>query len=171
MSKEKIKMLVWFLIVIAVVVALILITLNKNVEPAVLKTGIAGEEKQNMQTQTDTLNTIQKEGVKITLTKEGTGREAKAGDMVAMNYTGKLTDGTVFDSNIDPKFKHVEPFVFTIGEGRVIKGWDIGIAGMKVGEKRILEISPEAGYGATGAGEVIPPNATLIFEVELLGIK
>jgi peptidylprolyl isomerase len=110
-------------------------------------------------------------GVKITILKEGTGAVAKSGDTVAMNYTGTLSNGTKFDSNVDPSFKHVEPFVFTIGGGQVIKGWDAGIAGMKVGEKRKLVISPDYGYGAQGAGGVIPGNATLTFEVELLAIK
>ncbi|MFA5840989.1 MAG: FKBP-type peptidyl-prolyl cis-trans isomerase [Candidatus Paceibacterota bacterium] len=96
---------------------------------------------------------------------------AKVGDTVAMNYTGRLENGTVFDSNVDPKFKHVEPFVFNLGAGQVIAGWDKGIVGMKVGEKKTLTILPADGYGAAGAGGVIPPNATLIFEVQLLGIK
>ena len=98
-------------------------------------------------------------------------RVAESGDMVAMNYTGRLSDGTVFDSNVDPKFGHVEPFVFPLGAGRVIPGWDKGIVGMKVGEKKTLTISPEDAYGATGVPGVIPPNATLIFEVELLAIN
>lgn len=96
---------------------------------------------------------------------------AQSGDMVAMNYTGRLSDGTVFDSNVDPKFGHVEPYVFPLGAGQVIPGWDKGIVGMKVGEKKTLTISPEDAYGATGVPGVIPPNATLIFEVELLAIN
>lgn len=99
------------------------------------------------------------------------GEVAKSGDVVSMNYTGRLVDGTVFDSNVDPKFKHVEPFVFTLGAGQVISGWDKGIVGMKVGEKKTLVISPEDAYGATGAGGVIPPNATLTFDVELVSIN
>ena len=98
-------------------------------------------------------------------------RVSKNGDTLFMNYTGRLTDGTVFDSNVDPKFGHVEPFSFKLGAGMVIKGWDEGLLGMKVGEKKTLTISPEKGYGARGAGNVIPPNATLIFDVELLDIK
>ena len=98
-------------------------------------------------------------------------RVAKKGDTVAMNYTGRLENGTVFDSNVDPKFKHVQPFIFTLGAGQVIAGWDKGIVGMKVGEKKTLTILPADGYGAAGAGGVIPPNATLIFDVELLAIK
>lgn len=95
---------------------------------------------------------------------------AKVGDKVSMNYTGRLEDGTVFDSNVDPKFNHVEPFVFKLGAGQVIAGWDKGIVGMKVGEKKTLEIEPADGYGATGVPGVIPANAKLIFDVELVGI-
>jgi peptidylprolyl isomerase len=116
-------------------------------------------------------NTQPLKNVTITIIKEGTGQVAKSGDTVAMNYTGKLVDGTVFDSNVDPKFKHVEPFVFTLGVGQVIKGWDVGVEGMKVGEKRNLLILPDYGYGARGAGSAIPPNATLSFDVELVAIK
>ena len=155
-------MLVWFLIVIAVVIVLIFITINNKGESVASQVGKA--EQENMG------NSQQVEGVKITILEEGNGNMAKLGDTVAMNYTGRLTDGTVFDSNVDPKFGHVEPLIFTIGEGRVIKGWEVGIAGMAEGEKRTLEIAPEFAYGETGIGP-IPPNATLLFEVELLQIK
>lgn len=105
-----------------------------------------------------------------TSNKKSMEQIAKNGDMLVMNYTGRLTDGTVFDSNVDPKFNHVQPFMFTLGAGQVIKGWDEGLLGMKVGEKKTLTISPEKGYGASGTGP-IPPNATLIFDVELVAIK
>jgi peptidylprolyl isomerase len=99
------------------------------------------------------------------------GTIAKTGDTVAMNYTGRLADGTVFDSNVDPKFGHVQPFVFTLGAGQVIPGWDKGIVGMTVGEKKTLVIPPADGYGASGMPPTIPPNATLTFDVQLLAIK
>ena len=97
----------------------------------------------------------------------GSGDEAKAGKTVVVHYTGWLTDGTKFDSSKDRN----EPFDFSLGAGHVIKGWDQGVAGMKVGGKRKLTIPPEMGYGSRGAGGVIPPNATLVFEVELLAVR
>ena len=97
----------------------------------------------------------------------GTGAEAKAGQQVSVHYTGTLTNGQKFDSSHDRS----RPFDFPLGAGRVIQGWDQGVAGMKVGGKRKLTIPPHLGYGARGAGGVIPPNATLIFEVELLSVK
>ncbi len=96
----------------------------------------------------------------------GGGAEAASGQKVTVHYTGWLTNGTKFDSSKDRK----DPFVFALGKGQVIKGWDQGVAGMKVGGKRKLTIPPEMGYGSRGAGAVIPPNATLVFEVELLGV-
>ena len=93
----------------------------------------------------------------------GTGAEAKKGDTVTVDYTGWLTNGTKFDSSKDRN----QPFVFSLGAGQVIAGWDQGVVGMKVGGKRKLTIPPELGYGAQGAGGAIPPNATLVFEVEL----
>ena len=98
----------------------------------------------------------------------GEGVEAQDFNKVVVNYTGKLEDGSVFDSSLKPGR---EPFTFTLGVGSVIKGWDMGVKGMKVGGKRKLKIPAELGYGAKGAGNVIPPNATLIFDVELLEVE
>jgi len=107
-------------------------------------------------------------GLVYLITKQGAGAQAKAGDTVSVHYTGTLTDGTKFDSSRD----RGEPIEFPLGAGRVIKGWDEGIAKMKVGEQAILVIPPTIGYGARGAGNgLIPPDATLIFIVELVGIK
>ena len=97
----------------------------------------------------------------------GDGDEATAGQNVTVHYTGWLTDGKKFDSSKDRD----DPFEFPLGGGRVIKGWDEGVQGMKVGGKRKLTIPPALGYGTRGAGGVIPPNATLVFEVELLGVN
>ncbi len=97
----------------------------------------------------------------------GTGEEAKAGEMVTVHYTGWLTNGTKFDSSVD----RGQPFKFTVGVGQVIQGWDQGVVGMKVGEKRKLTIPSRLAYGESGAGGVIPPNATLVFDVELLGVE
>jgi FKBP-type peptidyl-prolyl cis-trans isomerase FkpA len=118
-------------------------------------------------------------GAKVTELKkidtvQGTGAEASAGKAVLVHYTGWLYDpsapsgkGTKFDSSID----RMVPFGFILGAGKVIKGWDDGVAGMKVGGKRTLVIPPDMGYGARGAGNVIPPNATLLFDVELVDIR
>ena len=106
-------------------------------------------------------------GLKYEELKEGAGDAAKKGDTVEVHYTGWLKDGKKFDSSLDRK----EPFSFKLGAGMVIKGWDEGVQGIKVGGKRKLYIPPELGYGKKGAGGVIPPDADLIFEVELLKIK
>ena len=109
-------------------------------------------------------------GLQITDTKAGTGAEARKGQTVTVHYTGWLFNngqqGAQFDSSRDRK----DPFKFPLGSGMVIKGWDEGVAGMKVGGQRTLIIPPEMGYGVRGAGGVIPPNATLKFDVELLGV-
>jgi FKBP-type peptidyl-prolyl cis-trans isomerase len=105
--------------------------------------------------------------LKIEDVKVGDGEEAKEGDTVSVHYKGTLTNGKEFDSS----YGRNQPFEFTLGAGQVIKGWDLGVAGMKVGGKRVLTIPSELGYGERGAGADIPPNATLVFEVELLEIK
>jgi len=131
----------------------------------------------NADSKTSTKETAMTQNITELIKKDtvlGEGREAEAGFNVTVHYTGWLYDpskadgkGTKFDSSLD---RH-EPFVFFLGGGQVIQGWDEGFAGMKVGGKRTLIIPPHMGYGVHGAGGVIPPNATLIFDVELLGIK
>ena len=108
-----------------------------------------------------------KSGLKYVDQKVGDGKEAKSGDSVVVHYTGTLTNGKKFDSSRDRD----EPFVFPLGQGKVIKGWDEGVAGMKEGGKRKLIIPANLGYGERGAGSVIPPNATLLFDVELLKVR
>jgi FKBP-type peptidyl-prolyl cis-trans isomerase len=106
-------------------------------------------------------------GLRIEELHAGTGVACKAGDTVDVHYTGWLTNGKKFDSSHDRR----QPFSFKLGAGQVIAGWDQGVAGMNIGQKRKLHIPPDLGYGARGAGNVIPPNAELIFEVELLKIR
>jgi FKBP-type peptidyl-prolyl cis-trans isomerase FkpA len=106
-------------------------------------------------------------GLQIEELVVGTGAAAASGQKVSVHYTGWLTNGTKFDSSHDRN----EAFVFGLGRGQVIRGWDEGVQGMKVGGKRKLTIPPELGYGSRGAGGVIPPNATLVFEVELLAVN
>ncbi|MEM8932427.1 MAG: FKBP-type peptidyl-prolyl cis-trans isomerase [Acidobacteriota bacterium] len=110
--------------------------------------------------------TLKTSGLQYQDLVQGEGAEAKPGQTVRVHYTGWLTDGTKFDSSVD----RGEPFDFPLGAGMVIRGWDEGVAGMRIGGKRKLVIPPDLGYGAHGAGGVIPPNATLVFEVELLGL-
>jgi FKBP-type peptidyl-prolyl cis-trans isomerase FkpA len=106
-------------------------------------------------------------GLKYEDLQEGDGAEAETGKQVTVHYTGWLVDGTKFDSSLDRN----QPFSFALGKGQVIRGWDEGVQGMKVGGKRKLTIPPQLAYGARGAGGVIPPNATLVFEVELLEVR
>ena len=149
--EHKNKMVIWFVIVAVVIAILVMIT---------MKGPMASPEPE--------ANVLQAgEGVRIAIITEGAG----AGALVTVNYVGILEDGTVFDSNVDPKFSHVEPYTFVLGEGSVIPGWEVGIVGMKVGERRILEINPEYAYGATGYPPVIPPNAVLAFQIELLSVE
>lgn len=147
-----------FLLIFLIIIFVFYFLSQKNIE----------EQKSNNMEQTAEVseNQDEKQGLKIEILKQGSGEEVKKNDVIAVHYTGRLEDGTKFDSSLD----RGEPFTFTLGIGQVIKGWDLGVLGMKIGEKRQLTILPELGYGAGGIGP-IPPNATLIFEIELLSIN
>jgi peptidylprolyl isomerase len=148
-------------------------TFGRNVLALALITGLGGAIAAGFSTpasaQAKTMTTAS--GLQITDSVAGTGASPKTGQTCVMHYTGWLyvngAKGKKFDSSLD----RGQPFEFPIGTGRVIKGWDEGVASMKVGGKRTLIIPPALGYGASGAGGVIPPNTTLIFDVELLGVK
>ncbi len=143
-----------YLIIILIIIVLGICFLFKNT-------------KNNKEPETNP-NIYEIQGMKIEVLKEGTGDSSKNGDKVSVHYVGTLESGEKFDSSID----RGTPFSFSLGAGQVIKGWDLGVLGMKVGEKRKLTIPPNLAYGETGTpGGPIPPNATLIFEVELLGIN
>ena len=132
---------------------------------------IAEPKNETIKNNVPILNNIKSykiQNMKVEILKEGSGAEAKSGDLVTVNYTGTLTDGAKFDSSLNAGR---DPFQFKLGQNSVISGWELGVLGMKIGEKRNLTIPPELGYGARGAGGVIPPNATLIFEIELLKIN
>jgi len=158
MNKNKIIALATVIILIGVGA---LFFYNKNkADIGTVKQDKAADLKLNSQK-------MNKQGVEIEILKEGTGAIAKKGDTVSVHYVGVLENGAKFDSSVD----RGTPFEFTLGSGQVIPGWDTGVEGMKIGETRKLTIPPELAYGSSGAGSTIPPNATLIFQVELLGIK
>ena len=122
----------------------------------------SGQQKKQGPPPVEGKPTVNADGLKIWEVKQGTGAEAVAGKNATVHYTGWLTDGKMFDSG---------DITFRLGAGQVIKGWDEGVERMKVGGQRRLEIPPSLGYGSRGAGGVIPPNATLIFDVELLKVQ
>lgn len=128
-----------------------------------------GDKKMDTQSQAGEKTTLS--GLKYRDTKVGTGAKAESGKAVVVHYTGWLNDNGQHGKKFDSSKDRNEPFEFNLGAGQVIKGWDEGVAGMQVGGSRTLIIPPDLGYGARGAGGVIPPNATLIFDVELLAVR
>ena len=167
------KKILIVLVAAALVLAIFVIRGGKNdVGAPVGKQAETTPEKEDAKEKGDVSdnqnNNKQPMEVKIEKTQEGAGdRTVKSGDTISVHYTGKLENGTKFDSSVD----RGTPFEFTIGKGMVIQGWEQGLLGMKIGEKRTLTIPSELGYGSRGAGGVIPPDATLIFDVELMDIK
>lgn len=158
------------IIVLIVIVAIVLFVLLRNDVSAPAVKGVTSKATtQEVKKQViNNANEKKPMELEIKTTQEGTGdRVIKSGDTIAVHYTGKLVDGTKFDSSVD----RGTPFEFQIGQGMVIAGWEQGFLGAKVGEKRTLTIPSEMGYGARGAGAIIPPNATLIFDVEVIAIK
>src|SRR5262245_36555682 len=146
-----------------VLAAALLVGCQQNAEDAGSAAGTSGEKATAMEEKTQKTAS----GLQYIDLKEGTGASPQTGQTAVVHYTGWLVDGKKFDSSKD----RGQPFTFAVGRGQVIKGWDEGVATMKVGGTRKLIIPPELGYGARGAGGVIPPNATLKFEVELLEVR
>ncbi len=153
------KVLITAVIVVIIVVAAAIIY-NLTQKNNTMTAQQNGQEQQNQ-------NSLDIQGMKVEVLQQGSGEAAKTGDTVSVHYTGTLLDGTKFDSSVD----RGQPFSFTLGQNRVIQGWELGVLGMKVGEKRKLTIPPELGYGSQAVGGVIPANSTLVFDVELLGIN
>jgi len=176
MKKENIGVIVSFVVVVAFIGLIVFILMNKAPKENPLEGMNVGTTEQpsadaNAAGQAPQANPTTSTNETPTNTNTNNmDKVAKNGDTLVMNYTGRLTNGTVFDSNVDPKFGHVTPFKFKLGAGQVIKGWDEGLLGMKVGEKKTLTIPPEKGYGSQ-AVSTIPANSTLIFDVELVGIE
>ena len=142
--------------------------IRRSAKKTIVRKPIAKKKIVRKKSMSENLKAITTEsGLTYIITKNGTGAALKAGDNIIVNYTGLLTNGQKFDSSLDRD----EPFSFPLGAGRVIKGWDEGFGKLKIGDHAILTIPPSIGYGARGAGGVIPPDATLIFIVEVLGVQ
>jgi len=163
------------ILLVVLIVAAIVWYSKGSTSQEVVQNEYTSQETQSTVSKEETTNTYTSmttdSGLEITHLAEGSGAEAKNGDMVTVNYTGTLTNGTTFDSNVDPKFNHVEPFSFMLGAGMVIKGWDEGVLGMKVGEKRHLVIPAELAYGSRSPSPLIPANSVLEFDVEMVAIN
>ena len=165
-KKNMNKTLITYLIIACIIVPIFFILISKENKQGKEETFESTYIDQNKEENNNT-QSMEDQELKIEVLQEGTGEEAKNGDNVSVHYVGTLEDGTKFDSSID----RGTPFSFDLGAGKVIKGWDLGVLGMKIGEKRKLTIPSDLAYGDDGIPNVIPPKATLIFEVELLDIN
>lgn len=163
----NIGVIISFIIVVGLIGLAIYSLMNKPIKVDPLEGIGAGEIKEQI---TEGEPIVKEENLLSKDKEKNMEKISKNGDTLVMNYTGRFVDGKVFDSNVDPKFNHVEPFEFTLGAGQVIKGWDEGLLGMKIGEKKTLTVPPEKGYGPNDYSG-IPGGSTLIFDVELVGIK
>ena len=163
MNKSLMISLIVLLIIILAVA--IYFSLPKNNAPA---NNMIQTSNQNQPAPQDNSTSFNIQGMKVEILKQGTGDGTKVGDNIVVNYTGTLLDGTKFDSSLNPGRT---PFPYTLGQNQVIQGWELGLLGMKVGEKRKLTIPPELAYGPSGRPPVIPPSATLIFEIDMLSIN
>jgi len=161
---KKISLTIILVIILIAIIAAIYLFSQQN---KMTLTANLNQSNQPEKGQTQPTNSYDIQGMKVEVLQEGAGEAAAVGNTVSVHYVGTLQNGTKFDSSID----RGEPFSFTLGENRVIQGWELGVLGMKVGEKRRLTIPSDLAYGNQAVGGVIPANATLIFEVELIGIK
>ena len=170
MNKNLITVLVIILIILAATAIYFALPKNNKMTETPDQNSQVQQPAQENQQETNSTN-FNIQGMKVEIVKQGTGEAAKTGDTVTVNYTGSLTNGTKFDSSVDPAFQHVTPFQFKLGQNGVIQGWELGVLGMKVGEKRKLTIPPELAYGNQAVGSAIPANSTLVFEIDLLRIN
>ena len=159
---DKKKQSLMYITIIVLLMALVSVTFRLRKE----ETNVAANTQGSLSNNSTTMDNNNVTELKIEVLKEGTGPETKNGDSISVDYTGMLMDGKVFDSSVGRA-----PFTLTLGAGQVIKGWEQGLLGMKVGEKRKLTIPSDLAYGKSGYPGAIPPDATLIFDVELKAIK
>ncbi len=168
---KKVLILIVSIIIITIIIGVYFLLINKPRETNSTASISQSVKKQEINSKnsdiTQDISNFEIQNMKIEVLKEGSGEPSKTGDLVTVHYVGTLENGVKFDSSVD----RGTPFSFTLGQNRVIQGWELGVLGMKAGEKRKLTIPPELGYGERGAGAIIPPNATLIFQVELLKIN
>ena len=159
---DKKKQSLMYITIIVLLMALVSVTFRLRME----ETNVVANTQGSLSNNSTTMDNNNVTELKIDVLQEGSGPESKNGDNISVDYTGMLTDGKVFDSSVGRA-----PFTLTLGAGQVIKGWEQGLLGMKVGEKRKLTIPSDLAYGKSGYPGAIPPDATLVFDVELKAIK